>query len=70
MRRWIVIAAAFCAGLAALVAGFSMGGDGIACEVSGQGCSAGGIAEELVYAGFALLAVALLSAVVTVARRA
>jgi hypothetical protein len=63
--------AVFVAGLAPTVAGFRIGGDGLACEVSGERiCSGGGVGEELVYAGLALVAVAILTTVVTAARRA
>ena len=67
--RWRLILGAFLAGLALTVAGFIRGGEGLACEVSGQlFCSADRVAEELVYGGLALVAVALLTAVATVAR--
>jgi hypothetical protein len=71
MRRWTLIAALFGAGLAVTVAGFRLGGEGMACQASGRlFCSTDAIAEELVYGGLALLGVAVLTAVVTVARRA
>ena len=71
MRRWTLIAAAFAAGLAVTVAGFAIGGDAVACKVSGLVfCGSDPAAEELVYGGLALVTVAVLTAVVTVARRA
>ncbi len=71
MRRWTVIAAVFAVGMALTVAGFVVGGDAMACQVSGLVfCPSDPAAEELVYAGLALVVVAVMSAVVTVARRA
>jgi hypothetical protein len=69
MRRWTIIATAFVAGLAMAVAGFVLGGDALACEVSGQlFCSSSALSEELLIGGLCLVAVALLTAVVTTAR--
>jgi len=69
--RWRLIVGTFLAGLALSIAGFVLGGEGLACKVSGQlFCSSDAVAEELLYGGLALLSVALLSAVATVARDA
>ena len=64
--------AAFCAGLAALAVGFRISDGAIPCQLAeaARDCPSHVFGEELVYAGFALVAVALLSAVVTIARRA
>ena len=71
MRRWTLIAAAFAVGVTVTVVGFAIGGDAVACKVSGLVfCPSDPRAEELVYAGLALVTVAVMSAVVTVARRA
>ena len=70
MRRWTLIAAIFGVGLAVTVAGFAIGGDAVACQVSGLVfCPSDPAGEELVYGGLALVTVAVLTAVVTVARR-
>ena len=71
MRRWTLIAAAIATGLAVTVAGFVVGGAGLACKVSGGlFCSPPEpLGEELVYGGLALLTVGVLTAVVTTARR-
>lgn len=72
MRRWTLIAVAFAAGLGVTVAGFVVGGDGMACKASGEiFCSpVEPLGEELVYVGLALVTVAVLTAVVTTSRRA
>lgn len=71
MRRWTVIAAVFAVGLVVTVVGFAIGGDAMACQVSGLVfCPSDPAAEELVYGGLALVTVAVLTAAATVARRA
>ena len=71
MRRWSLIAAIFALGMAITVAAFARGGEALACKVSGQVfCGDDRIAEEMLYAGLALVAVAVMSAVVVTARRA
>ena len=71
MRRWTPIAARFGVGMAVTVAAFARGGAGLACKVSGQiFCSTDAVAEEMLYGGLALVTIAVMSAVVIVARRA
>jgi hypothetical protein len=71
MRRWALIGAILTAGLSVTVVSFALGGDALACNVSGERlCSPTPVAEELLYGGLALVSVAILTAVVTVARRA
>ena len=71
MRRWTALAAAFCAGLAALAVGFRISNGAIPCRIAedARDCPSHVFGEELVYAGFVLVALALLSALVTLARR-
>ena len=69
MRRWTLIGLAFAVGMVVTVAGFAIGGDAMACQVSGLVfCPSDPAAEELVYGGLALVTVAVLTAVVTIAR--
>ena len=69
MRRWSLIAALFAVGLAVTAVGFAIGGEAVACQVSGLVfCPNHPAAEELVYGGLALVTVAVLTAVATVAR--
>ena len=71
MRRWTMIALAFAVGLVVTIVGFAIGGDAMACQVSGLSfCPSDPAAEELVYGGLAVVTVAVLTAVVTIARRA
>ncbi len=62
--------ALFAAGLAVSAVAFARGGDGLACKVSGEiFCRSDAVSEELLYGGLALVTVAVLTAVVTTARR-
>ena len=69
MRRWVVIAIAFATGLAATIAGLHLTAAPMTCQAArtGRTCTANVVGQELVYAGLALLAVALLTAVATLA---
>jgi hypothetical protein len=71
MRRWTLIATLFTVGMAVTVAAFARGGEGLACMVSGGlFCAPDRVAEEMLYGGLALVTIAVMSAVVTMARRA
>lgn len=72
MRRWAAAGVLFVAGLAATVVGLHLAGPVMTCRTAdlARVCTTRVVGEELVYSGLAMVALALLTAVATLAHEA